>query len=165
MNKEWLTLEEATLLVRERLASSEGRAQLVLRNARASGEVRFSNPADPVLLMADDGVVGMHLRHCLPRGDRSAISRDDLIYWLDRNFPCDRPSTQTKKRSQNKRARAAEAIQAIWQDSIPSPTHLSNAELCKKVSDWIKTDCQAAGVTIPLIGDDTILRAAGRKRA
>jgi hypothetical protein len=104
-NEEWLTFEDATELVRAHLGTSIGRSEAVISAARASGEVRFQNPAGPVLLMADDGLVGMGIRpgaqdkagvtadgklvtHRLPhRHSASLYSKNDLLDWLERNHP------------------------------------------------------------------------------
>jgi len=102
---EWLTFQEAVEIVKAQLGGAIGRAEFMVRAARTSGEVRFSNSADPVLLMADDGLVGMDMRpgaqekvgiardgkrvvHTLstaPTGD--CISKEDLLDWLGRQYP------------------------------------------------------------------------------
>jgi hypothetical protein len=104
MSERWLTIEEAREAIKLRLETSAGRAEAVLETARKSGEVRFSNPADPVLLMADDGLVGMDMRpgaqnkggvdrdgkptfHRLAARNSDCISKEDLLDWLDRNHP------------------------------------------------------------------------------
>jgi hypothetical protein len=95
---EWITFEEAVEIVRVCLGASIGRSGAVMKTARASGEVRFQNPADPVLLLADDGLVGMNLRqdkagvtadgrsiiHRTSSANMSRISKDDLLDWLGR---------------------------------------------------------------------------------
>jgi hypothetical protein len=102
-NEEWLTFEDTTELVRAHLGASIGRAQAVTNEARASGEVRFQNLDYPVLLMADDGLVGMDMRpgaqeksgvtvdgkaiiHKIQTGTFQ-ISKNDLLDWLERNHP------------------------------------------------------------------------------
>jgi hypothetical protein len=104
MSEEWITFSEAVEIVMARLGASIGRSEAVTYAARASGEVRFDNPADPVLLMADDGLVGMDMR---PGAQDKAgvtadgkpiihrnistrmfqISKDDLLDWLGRHHP------------------------------------------------------------------------------
>jgi hypothetical protein len=112
MTKQWLTFNEAVEIVKARLGSSVGRAESVTNAARASGEVRFYDPAFPVLLIADDGLVGMDLR---PGAQRKAgisadgkqivhetlasqsacqISSDDLLDWLNRQFPVAEPKAR-----------------------------------------------------------------------
>jgi hypothetical protein len=104
MSEQWLTFQEALATVRTHIAGSIGRSEAVLKAARASGEVRFRNPADPVLLMADDGIVGMSMRpgalektgvtsdgkvitHQMTTNERNRISREDLLEWLNREHP------------------------------------------------------------------------------
>jgi hypothetical protein len=91
-SEQWLTLSEATNIVRVHLGSSVGRAEAVTRAALASSEVRFD---PPVLLFTEvNGIVDFSLRPgpMLER-DRASpieeyqISKDDLLDWLDRQHP------------------------------------------------------------------------------
>jgi hypothetical protein len=66
-------------LVRGHLDASIGRSEAVARAAIASGEVRLN---ETPLLMADDGLVGMDMRH-----SASLYSKNDLLDWLERNHP------------------------------------------------------------------------------
>jgi hypothetical protein len=108
MSEQWLTFREAVEIVRAHLGASIGRSEAVTNAARASGEVRFQNPADPVLLLADDGLVGMSLRpggqdkagiaangrptmHRAASTDMSQISKDDLLDWLRRQQASSEP--------------------------------------------------------------------------
>jgi hypothetical protein len=101
MSERWLTFREAVEIVRVHLGVGIGRAEARTNAARASGEVRFQNPADPVLLMADDGLVGMDMRpgaqdkagvtadgklikHRIISTSAFQISKDDLLDWLGR---------------------------------------------------------------------------------
>jgi hypothetical protein len=112
MTGEWLTFSEAAEIVRARIGGSVGRSEATLRAARSSGEVRFRNPTDPVLLMADDGLVGMDLRpgarrksgvspdgepitYDLSGESAEQISKDDLLDWLRREFE-ERPTVSTR---------------------------------------------------------------------
>jgi hypothetical protein len=99
----WLSFQEAVDLFREQLGCSIGLAQSLVRKAHDSGEVRTRHAADhakdPVVLLNDDGVVGMDMRpgalikcgdgKLLVRDDRPLearrISKDDLVDWLNRN--------------------------------------------------------------------------------
>jgi hypothetical protein len=104
MSERWLQVSEAIDVIRLRVEGSIGRAQGILKAARTSNEVRVI--AGPVLLLADDGLVGMNLRpgaqhkvgigpdgkpvtHTVPAivPDTSTISEDDLLDWLDRQHP------------------------------------------------------------------------------
>ena len=88
MAEEWLTAEQAIAAIRKHIGGSEGLAMATLKRARASGEVR-AEAGRVVLLMADDGLMGMSLRP----GSKSTydapqprLNADDLADWLQRNF-------------------------------------------------------------------------------
>jgi hypothetical protein len=104
MSEEWITFSEAVEIVRAHLGASIGRSEAVTKAARTSGEVRFQNRAGPVLLMADDGLVGMDMRpgaqdkvgitadgkpivHRTTSTSMFQISKDDLLDWLGRQAP------------------------------------------------------------------------------
>jgi hypothetical protein len=178
---DWITFESVVEIVRAHLGCSIGHAQKVTKDALASGSVRFKKTADPVLLMADDGLVGMGVWpevhgisvdgkpvvHTLSSPslskDGRLSSKDDLLDWLGRQYP-HKAAAKPKRRTQTKRARAHEAIEALWpRGKIPDPSVLSNLRLCTKVSDWLKTDCLEKKVPPDMPSNDTILRAARRK--
>lgn len=164
MSEQWLTFREAVEIVRVHLGSPIGRAEGMLHTARASKEVRFHNPASPILLLADDGVVGMHDRFGrMTAEDMFQISREDLLDWLDRQA-LSQESKSSTPRTQVKRDRVREAIDALWPAELPSQSVLPNALLCTKVADWLKADCQKRNVPAMPTSDDTILRAACRKK-
>jgi hypothetical protein len=181
MSEEWITFSEAVEIVRAHLGSSVGRSEAVTNAARASGEVRFQNPAAPVLLLADDGIVGMSLRpgahdkagvtadgkpimHRTISTSMFQINKDDLLEWIGRHHTEAAPKPKSRPRKQIKRSRVASAIQALWPNGPLEQSVLPNALLCIKVQDWLKDDSKSQGVPAQVISDDTILRAAGRKR-
>jgi hypothetical protein len=180
MSEEWITFREAVDIVRAHLGSSIGRSEAVTNAARASGEVRFQNPAAPVLLLADDGLVGMGMRpgtqdkagvtadgkpimHRVISTSMFQISKDDLLDWLRRQAQAPAEPDLSRPRTRTKRTRVDGAIQALWENGPPDQSVLSNVLLCKKVGDWLKADCQKQNVPVDVPSDDTILRAAGRK--
>ncbi|MGY3358830.1 hypothetical protein ACVWZK_005493 [Bradyrhizobium sp. GM0.4] len=186
MTERWLTTGQAVALVRQRLGGSEGHSEKVLRDARASGEVRVQ-PADPdpVLLMADDGVVGMDLRpgaqdkggvtsdgklivHNLARHPRKAetISEDDLVDWLDRK-PGDSKAKHTDSKITTQRPKgraqgraAQEAIKACFPDGMPDVLEMPNGAVAAKLAVWLKMHRPA----VAKMSDKTLLRAAGRAK-
>jgi hypothetical protein len=182
MSEQWLTFREAVEIVRAHLGASIGRSEAVMNKARASGEVRFRNATDPVLLLADDGLVGMNLRpgalgkagisadgkavtHRTTSANVSRISKDDLLDWLGRHHP-DKVAPKlepVKPRAQIKRSRVQTALKELWKNEPPEQSVLPNSLLCKTVQDWLKHDSKNQGVPALGISDDTILRAAGRK--
>jgi hypothetical protein len=108
VKERWRSKEELSELIRRRRNTSKGRAQALFWLACASGEVRHEPDSDPVLLLADDGIVGMDMRP----GAQSKMgvsrrtdylsgrwSEDDLIDWLDRQPP------EPKKATPNRRVR------------------------------------------------------------
>jgi hypothetical protein len=182
MSEQWLTFREAVEIVRKHLGASIGRSEALLNAARASSEVRFQNPAYPVLLLADDGLVGMSLRlrlgamkkggvtadgkpiiHSTASTNPFQISKDDLLDWLSRHHTEAARKPKPTARKQIKRSRVASAIQALWPTRLPEQPVLPNALLCKQVQDWLKDDSKNQGAPAQVISDDTILRAAGRK--
>ena len=156
---QWLSAQKAIEIIRRRIDTSIGRAEAILQRARASGEVR----AEPSLLMADDGVVGMYMRPGNPNAERyqPRISEADFLDWLTRRE--EPQETKAPKRSQGKRDRAREAIAAKWPAGIPDAHKLPNDILCREVNDWVKADCKKQSIPPVDFSNDTILRAAGRK--
>jgi hypothetical protein len=63
-----------------------------------------------------------------------------------------------KTRARPNRQRATDAIKSIYPNGIPDQSAEPNAILTRKVGTWLK------GKGLPSIGDDTILRAAGRRK-
>jgi hypothetical protein len=99
MNERWLTFREAVELVRAHMNASVGRAEAVVKAARASGEVRsdLSRGRDGFLLLtADDGVVDMNMRPgALDKNGvvpKLILSKDDLTDWLSRQPPEKKPA-------------------------------------------------------------------------
>lgn len=137
--KLWISVDAAIKLIEDHLSTTTGHAQKLLADARASGEVRFAN---------DDGIV------CDRRFDY-AFRKDDLIGWLARNYP----SVNAPARSSRGALfiRAERALGAIYPDGVPDKAVIQNKPLCARVNTWLKTN----GLDPP--GNDTILRAAGRK--
>jgi hypothetical protein len=77
------------------------------------------------------------------------------------NFLCPaatfRPKEQ-KTKSQPAREGAKRAIQELYPEELPDQTALPNATLCRRVSDKLKA------LGLPGVSDETILRAAQRRR-
>jgi hypothetical protein len=163
MSSEWITFSEAAEIIRVRLAYTAGRAEAVMRQAKASGEIRESVP--PPLLVADDGLMGWN-----KSGVSRRYSADDLLDWLARQStpiqdqpPSEPQLEQPKARTQAKRDRVRMAVEALWPAGVPAAAVLANSRLCKTVGDWLKADCKKQGLPVTIISDDTILRAVDRK--
>jgi len=99
---DWLSFEEAVEMVRCRLDVSVGRAQKIIKDAFASGEVRSHHP--PVLLTADDGLVDFNLgpgplkkRVMSADVTKLYLSKDDLLDWLNRHHPPEHPAATRRR--------------------------------------------------------------------
>jgi hypothetical protein len=119
--------------------------------------------------MTDDGVVGMDLRP----GARNPggvdhygnsvsrrLSKDDLLDWLDRQtsqHPAQSKAAE-RTRAQDMRDVAGQAIATLWPDRRPTRAELPNKRLC----DTVKKQLEANSIAVP--SEDTILRAAGRRK-
>lgn len=96
MPEDWISFSKASGIIRSRLACSEGRAGAVMRQAKASGEVRsVQQPGD------DDGLLDFELPITLRVGTLPSPARhflahryshDDLLDWLDWNHPQKQPA-------------------------------------------------------------------------
>jgi hypothetical protein len=75
------------------------------------------------------------------------------------------PSAKSTKRRRDKRDRAQLAIAALWPHGVPDQSNLGNGALCTAVTDWLKKESARRKLPYVPIGDDTILRAAGRRLA
>jgi hypothetical protein len=63
-----------------------------------------------------------------------------------------------RRKSAPVRERALLAINALWPDGVPSEIILLNCTLCNEINAWLKKR------SLPEVKDDTILRAAKRRR-
>lgn len=64
----------------------------------------------------------------------------------------------TKRRSRPAFDRAQRAITTLYPAGVPPEAEVPNAVLCRRVGDWLKAN------ELHDLSDDTILRAAGRRR-
>lgn len=162
MSEEWLSLAEAVETVRSRFNTSVGRAQGVVKQARASGEVRENGarhqlPAGGFLLGDDDGIADFDQRP----GDLKAIaqtdldvlmagprlSKSDFLYWLDRQVPQDKPvATAPKQRRRLKSGAVEQAILAVWGGHGP-PVNEPPDEIRARIAAWLKENRLQQGVT------------------
>ena len=68
------------------------------------------------------------------------------------------PAEQSRTRIRPARERAERAIKARYPDDIPDPANKPNTILCREVGEWLKSQ------NLRDVSDDTILRAAGRRK-
>jgi hypothetical protein len=99
MSEQWLTFDEAAEIIRGRLGIGRGHAERIVRDAAASREIRRKSSPAPVLLTTDDGNIDFSMRPgALNKGgvnaDRNSgnlLNEDDLLDWLNRTYPEDKP--------------------------------------------------------------------------
>jgi len=89
-------------------------------------------------------------------GSLFAIVEGNFIDWLNRQVSA-QATTPLAAPKQPDRERARQAAIELWGTAGP-PDHLSNSSICREVTQWLKKNGQAAGIS-----DGTILRAVGRK--
>lgn len=170
----FFSYQEAVDLVRQHFGASVGRTQALVKEARASGEVRegadrAGNPA--LFFLNDEGLLDFNARPGAAKKGRPPaedvfFSEADLRDWISRKTGPPTVGTATKpkpSRRQDKRARARFAIAALWPKAVPASAALPNAALCQQVGEWLRQDSKKLGLTYVEVGSDTILRAAGRK--
>jgi hypothetical protein len=162
-NEQWLSFREAVELVRARLGWSIGRCEATVGAAHDSGEVRYRPAMDGWFLISDDGIMDQAAERAIEQAAeaelkdprRQQFNENDLIDWLDRQAS-EQPAPAAKQGE--KRRTAKEAVKAIWPRGKP-PVILSNPQICAEVNHWLKENAEGM-----IIGDTTILRAAGRKK-
>jgi hypothetical protein len=75
----------------------------------------------------------------------------------DTSLPPSGLQPERRQRTRPSRSRAGRAIAALYGDAIPDDATLPNKNLCKQINEWLKLNNQLS------VGNDTILRAAGRR--
>ena len=143
----WLSDAEAIHLIRLRLGGSVGYSKEMLRKARASGEVQSILDRPVYLLAADDGVVGLSQipgAHSAPAQPR-CYNKDDLLDWLDRQVPPDKPVGAPKQRRRLKSASVERAIREIWGER--GPTEETPDEIRTRIAAWHKENHLEPAVT------------------
>jgi hypothetical protein len=178
----WLTFHEAVEIITSQCRVSTGKAEAMVREALASGEIRYKPTDGPFLfdgpslrIQGDDDRQSDHpnLDLLLEENRKSWFSTEDFSCWLNRKMPSGKSAqivvraeddqTKIKDQDQGKRGRAKAAIEALWPDGVPEQQILPNKDLIVKVVAWLKDDCERREMSFYPIGADTILRAAGRK--
>jgi hypothetical protein len=67
-------------------------------------------------------------------------------------------STGAGSRSRPARERVLQAIAELYPQDVPTQAAVPNASLCRRVARWLRER------GLPVVSEDTILRAAGRRR-
>jgi hypothetical protein len=145
-----------------------------VRAARASPEVRKERAADPVLVLNDDGLLGMDLRpggghgpfgKRLTQEDHRRLNKDDLLYWFNQRYPPPdakpvtpsqpvqhQPALSMKQRVQN-------AASLMWGPGRPPP-ELKN----KPLDEVLRAYCKEHGIPMDDVSHSQLLRGVGRKK-
>lgn len=90
-----------------------------------------------------------------------AVDPSGVAYWSVQATEADpdRPNPEKPDgRSTPAMTGAAKAVADLYPNGVPTQTELPNARLTRAVSEWLKLK------TLPSVSDDTIFRAAGRRR-
>jgi hypothetical protein len=177
MSEVWLTKAEAAELFRSLRPMSVGKSEADARRAWDSDEVRPEPTTNTVLLLADDGIVGMDLRpgqnkgrvnasgqalaHTRTVGDRLTDdrrrSKADLLYWFDQQDPSS-PTPTRHFREQADRDAAKRVINSLY-PRLPGVRELPYKVLHGEVSDRLKANGEKP------VHYDTVRRAAKEIRA
>jgi hypothetical protein len=165
----WISYHEAVETIRGRLKCPVGPAQARLREACGAGEVRYQpDLRRPVLLTADDGMIDFSFRPgalnkmgvnrtgvntSRPITENDEFNKDDLAYWLDQQV-----SPKSEKPKRRRRNFLQEAVKPtlaeLFPDGVPDQSTLPNKMLCGRVRSALPGP----------VSDNTILRAAGRRK-
>jgi hypothetical protein len=193
-DENWISFRWAASEIKRRHGLSLGAAQRTLRELCADGDVRsvryeaegYDLPDDVALIRPsewlkdqidfeadddDDFTREDWTGRCID------VSEDDLQHWLDKQAQAagqspmpittavrwiKRPYGAPKARASRKLALARIAISKLWSQGIPET--VSSPQIEKQVDDWITKHCKKNSIQKPVIGRDTILRAAGRRQ-
>src|SRR6476646_1953592 len=79
----------------------------------------------------------------------------DLRRWLQQPI--------AKSRASPKLDLAKRAVEELWPEGAPKG--LSRKQIAKLMGDWLTNHCNQNGLPKPYISNDTMLRAAGRKKS
>ena len=161
---QWKYIDAAIDRIQTRLAETKGSAQAtrgharkLWESARASREVQYVNTQVPRIVFP-----GSEIADPDPRYDYMC-RMDDLEGWLDRQglqaLPPATPLEQKKRRTRYQQDRVKRALKAL-----PDLTNLPNGKFCEQISNWLKAESRDQNIPWVGISNNSILRAAGRKK-
>jgi hypothetical protein len=163
MTKRWLDFGFAAKKIAAARKMNIGLAEITLRELCKSGEVHARKR-----FLEVHGAMGVRTSDWEPIAPREW--RADEVDWqdhvtveIDEDLLDDwirRQSTEPRgrKRVRPQRELAEWALELLYPDGVPSMSALPNKKLCARVNDCLKEHDH------PLpVGEDSILRAAGRK--
>ena len=175
----WITFYTAARHIHQRIGGSQAEAQMKLRRACGDGLIRtmkapYENehtqlPFDIWTRVAPREWREREVDYDGPDADGckmvAMIHEDDFRQWLTKQ-QADAPSLPRslvhKRANRSKRELAKLVIADLWPHGIPEL--VTNPELCKQVQERLPGYCKENNLPRRQISDDTILRAAGRKK-
>ena len=131
----WLSFQQAVQVAIHHGGISIGRAEHLVRSAKASGEVRIKKYYDPVLLTAEDGIVGMDLRPGAMKvtADGKELLRgidqldgDDLRDWLRRHLSPAFPKRKGRRYAADDKL-VTRAVAGIRKEKWANPSQAATA--------------------------------------
>lgn len=117
--EQWFRFHEATALIKQHRACSEGRAEALVRAAAASGEVRS----------VERGVQDFTQRYGSRVKKISVWNKADLLDWLDRQVPrpAPKPTPKVKGRRYFDDELVAEGVAGLRRKKWPNPLQAATA--------------------------------------
>jgi hypothetical protein len=141
-NGKTLTPEEAYALREKRWSNAEGDL--------------YQLPADIELSVEDAEHIWGGAQLPLPKSLTRALNVGNVTALGEENQP--ERQQQRQPRGNPARDSAQRAIDALYPSGVPDQATISNARLCHAAGKWLKENGYAN------VSDDTILRAAGRRK-
>ena len=175
----WITFYEAAREIQLRVGGSVAEAQMLLRRAcgdelirtmQAPYESEQQPPFEFWTRVAPRAWRQREVDYDPPDRDGCnlvvMIHKDDFGQWLNKHIaatlsPPGRLWHKRAERRQPKRDLARQVIDDLWPGDIPDVT---DAEITRQVHNRLPEYCKENNLPRGSISDDTILRAAGRKK-
>jgi hypothetical protein len=174
----WITFYEAARDIHERIGGSLAEAQMKLRRAcggelirtrKAPYDEQHQLPFDFWTRVAPREWRKREVDYDGPNADGCKmvpmIHEDDFRQWLDKIIAAVPPLPGGPvKRAKPKRELAKRVIADLFPQGVPTREVPSDPDLCRQVQGRLPGYCKENNIPRPVISDDTILRAAGRKK-
>jgi hypothetical protein len=109
-------------------------------------------------MKSNTALTATHLTVSSPRFGEPVLRQNHLLTAIPLDIGTSIEAPRRRRKSAPERDRALLAIDALWPDCVPSLIILRNCTLCKEVAAWLKKR------RLPEVKDDTILRAAKRRK-
>jgi hypothetical protein len=109
-------------------------------------------------MKSSTALTATHLTVSSPRFGEPVLGQNHLLTALPLVTQSSVEAPRRRRKSAPECGRALLAINALWPGGVPSEIVLLNCTLCKEVTAWLKKR------RLPEVKDDTILRAAKRRK-